>query len=53
MFVRQAYTIELFQDHAQLEQASDRVLALLRRRRGARVEIVVPDWSAEPGKPPH
>jgi hypothetical protein len=53
MFVRNAYTIELFDDREQLEQASDGVLALLRRRRPARVEIVLPDWSVVPGTPPH
>jgi hypothetical protein len=53
MFIRNAYTIELFDDREQLEHASDHVLALLRRRRPARVEIVLPDWSAVPGTPPH
>jgi hypothetical protein len=53
MFVRGAYTVELFDDHEQLEQASDRLLALLRRRRRARVEIILPDWSAVPGTAPH
>lgn len=53
MFVRGAYTIELFDDQGKLEQASDRLLALLGRRRRTRVEIVRPDWSATPGETPH
>lgn len=53
MFVRNAYTIELFDDREQLEGASDRLLALLKRRGRARVEIIPPDWSAAPGTPPH
>ena len=53
MFVRGTYTIELFDDHEQLEQASDRLLALLKRRRRTRVEIILPDWSAPPGRAPH
>jgi hypothetical protein len=53
MFVRNAYTIELFGDREQLEHASESVLALLRRRRSAKVEFVLPDWSAVPGTPPH
>jgi hypothetical protein len=53
MFVRGAYTIELFADQDQLERASDRLLALLKRRRRTRVEIILPDWSAVPGKSRH
>jgi hypothetical protein len=53
MFVRGVYTIELFAEREPLEAASDRLLAVLRRRGGARVEIVLPDWSAPPGTPPH
>lgn len=53
MFVRGAYTVELFADRNRLERASDALLALLKRRPGARVEIVLPDWSAAPGKTPH
>lgn len=53
MFVRGVYTIELFATRKQLERASDTLLALLRRRRRARVEIILPEWSPVPGKPPH
>lgn len=53
MFARHTYTIELFDDREQLEAASDRLLALLRRRGRVRVEIIPPDWSAAPGTPPH
>jgi len=53
MFARHAYTIELFGDREQLEAASDRLLALLKRRGRVRIEIVRPDWSAAPGTPPH
>lgn len=53
MFARGAYTIELFDDHEQLEQATDRVLALLKRLQRTRVEIILPDWPAVPGTAPH
>ena len=53
MFIRGAYTIELFADREQLERTSNRLLALLKRHRRARVEIIMPDWSAVPGKPRH
>jgi len=53
MFARDAYTIELFDDREQLEQASDRLLAVLKRRGMVQIEIVPPDWSAAPGTPPH
>jgi hypothetical protein len=53
MFARGAYTIELFDDHERLEQATDRLLALLKRLRRARIEIILPDWSAVPGTAPH
>lgn len=54
MFVREAYTIELFANEEQLDRASDTLLAILRRRRRrARVEIILPDWSASPGKARH
>lgn len=53
MFVRGAYTIELFANREQLDQASDTLLAILKRRRRARVEIILPDWSASPGKALH
>lgn len=53
MFVRDAYTIELFSSREQMERESDALLRLLKRRRKARVEMILPEWSAEPGKPPH
>lgn len=53
MFVRGVYTIELFQSQEGLERASETLLALLKRRRRARVEIILPDWSSAPGKAPH
>ena len=53
LFVRGAYTIELYSDRERLERASDMLLALLKRRRRARVEIILPDWSAAPGTAPH
>lgn len=53
MFVRGVYTIELFAEQEWLEKESDRLLALLRRRRRARVEIILPSWSAVPGMPPN
>lgn len=48
IFARGAYTIELFEDREQLERASERVLALLGRRRRTYVEVIPPDWSAAP-----
>ena len=53
MFVRGAYTIERFATREQLERASDTLLELLKQRRSAKVEIVLPKWAAVPGKPPH
>lgn len=53
MFARSAYTVELFDDHEQLEQATERLLALLKRLQRMRVEIILPDWSAVPGAAPH
>ena len=53
LFVRGVYTIELYSDQDQIERASDMLLALLKRRRRARVEIILPDWSAVPGTAPH
>lgn len=51
MFARQAYTIELFAEREQLEQATDRLLVVLKQRGTARIEIVTPDWSPPPGTP--
>lgn len=53
MFIRGAYTIETFAGREQLERASETALALLKRRRMARVEIIAPAWSAAPGKRSH
>jgi hypothetical protein len=53
IFVRGAYTIELFSDRNGLERASNTLLGLLKRRREVRIEIIMPDWSAVPGKAPH
>jgi hypothetical protein len=53
IFVRGVFTIELFENEEGLERASDTLLALLKTRRQARVEIILPDWSAVPGKAPH
>lgn len=53
MFVRGAYTIELFDDRERLQQATDKVLALLKRLRRTRVEMILPDWPAVPGTAPH
>lgn len=53
MFIREVYTIELFDDQDSLERASDTLLMLLKRRRRARVEIILPEWSSVPGKAPH
>lgn len=53
MFARGAYTVELFDDRGQLESATERLLALLRRLQRMRVEIILPDWSAAPGALPH
>lgn len=53
LFVRGAYTVELFDDHAQLEQATERLMALLKRLRSMRIEMIQPDWSPTPGAAPH
>jgi hypothetical protein len=53
MFVRGVYTLELFEKREELERASDALLALLKRRRRARVETILPDWSSVPGKAAH
>lgn len=53
LFARGAYTIELYIDRGELERASDTLLTLLKRRRRTRVEIILPDWSADPGTAPH
>ena len=53
LFTRGVYTFELFPGRAPLEQASKVLLASLDREREPRVEIVFPDWSADPDAPPH
>lgn len=53
MFVRDSYTVELFDQHEELEEATERLLDLMKRLRRMRVEIVLPDWSAVPGAAPH
>ncbi|HYX19969.1 MAG TPA: hypothetical protein VFA98_03895 [Thermoanaerobaculia bacterium] len=53
IFSRGAYTFELFRDRVRLEAATKVLLESLERRRPVRVETVFPDWSADPGTPPH
>jgi len=53
IFTRGAYTTDLYRDRDRLERESDRLLLLLRRRLTARVEIILPDWSAPPGSTHH
>ena len=53
LFTRGVYTFELFPDRKQLEEASKVLLASLNREREPHVEIVFPDWSADPDAPPH
>ncbi len=53
MFARGAYTVELFDGPEQLEKATERLLALLKRVQRMRVEIILPDWSAVPGAALH
>jgi hypothetical protein len=53
MFMRGIYTFELFPDRKSLEEASKVLLRSLEREREPRVEIVFPDWSADPDAPPH
>ena len=53
LFMRGIYTFELFPDHKQLERASKVLLKSVDRDREPHVEIVFPDWSADPDAPPH
>ncbi|MFL6777146.1 MAG: hypothetical protein ACJ8FN_12230 [Sphingomicrobium sp.] len=53
LFMRGIYTFELFPDRNQLEEASKVLLKSLDREREPHVEIVFPDWSADPDAPPH
>lgn len=55
LFMRGIYTFELFPDRKALEEASKVLLRSLEREheREPRVEIVFPDWSADPDAPPH
>ena len=53
MFVRGAYTFELFGDRQRLEKAAKALVASLDRRHAPHVEIVFPDWSNDPDASPH
>jgi hypothetical protein len=53
LFTRGVYTFELFRDRKQLDEASKALLASLDPEGAPRVEIVFPDWSADPDAPPH
>jgi len=53
LFMRGLYTFELFPDRKSLEVASKVLLRSLDREREPHVEIVFPDWSADPDAPPH
>jgi hypothetical protein len=53
LFMRGIYTFELFPDRKALEAASKVLLSSLDREREPRIEIVFPDWSADPDAPPH
>ena len=52
MFARGVYTFELFRGRKRLEDASNVLLQSLDQRHALHVEIVFPDWSAEPGSSP-
>jgi len=52
-FTRGVYTFEMFRDRKQLEEASKVLLTSIDRQRSPHVEIVFPDWSADPDAPPH
>lgn len=52
LFARGVYTFELFDDRTRLEEASMALLASLDGRHALNVEIVFPDWSADPGSEP-
>jgi hypothetical protein len=53
LFMRGIYTFELFPDRRELEEASSVLLRSLDLEREPRIEIVFPDWSADPDAPPH
>lgn len=53
LFLRGAYTFELFGDRGRLEQASKGLLASLDRQHTPHVEIIFPDWSPDPDASPH
>lgn len=53
LFTRGAYTFELFRDRKRLEDASSALVASLDRRHALHVEIVFPEWSADPQAPPN
>ena len=53
IFARGTYTFELFQNRKRLEKASKALLASLDERQALHVEIVFPDWSADPDSSPN
>lgn len=53
MFARGVYTFELFRDRKRLEEASKELLASLDQRHALHVELVFPDWSADPDRSPN
>ena len=53
MFVRGAYTFELFRDRKRLEGATTLLLASLDRRHALQVETIFPNWSPDPDASPH
>ena len=52
MFARGVYTFELFRGRKRLEDASKALLESLDQRHALHVEIVFPDWSADPDASP-
>lgn len=53
LFARGVYTFELFRDREALEAASKELLASLDQRHALNVELVFPDWSADPDRSPN
>jgi hypothetical protein len=51
VFMRGAYTFELFRSRNRLEKATKVLLASLDRRHALHVETVFPDWSQDPDAP--
>jgi hypothetical protein len=52
-FARGVYTFELFRSRERLEDASTALIASLDKRHALNVEIVFPDWSADPDTAPN